>query len=154
MEKEQFGNMIRALNTVPAARTDPSRNPVAVYVARLGPGSRRTMTHGLRVVAEILTGTQTNPTTLPWHHIQYQHVQAIRARLAQDYSPATANKILSALRGVLKEAWRLKYIDSETYHRITDIERVSGDSVPAGRSLDTGELLALVNVCDGDTGPA
>ena len=125
-----------------------------MYLTSLGSGSRGAMAHGLRVVAEILTGTQTNPTTLPWHHIEYQHVQAIRARLAQDYSPATANKILSALRGVLKEAWRLKYIDSETYHRITDIERVSGDSVPAGRSLDTGELLALVNVCAGDTGPA
>ncbi len=129
---------------------DPARNPVAVYLARLGPGSRRTMSQALRVIAQILTGRDTNPMALPWHQIQYQHAQAIRAQLAERYAASTANKMLSALRGVLRESWRLGDMDSDTYHRVIDLEAIPGNSVPVGRSLKSGELLALVNVCADD----
>ena len=133
---------------------DLSRNPVTIYLASLAPGSRRTMTHGLRVVAEILTNQETDPITIPWYRIQYQHIQAIRTILAERYAHTTGNKILSALRGVLRETWRLGNIDGETYHRITDIKPIPGKTELVGRSLDPGELLALVNVCTQDNSTA
>ena len=133
---------------------DPSRNPVLVYLASLGQGSRRTMTHGLRVIAQILTKAETDPITIPWHRIQYQHVQAIRTILAERYAHTTGNKILSALRGVLRESWRLGDIDGESYHRITDIKPIPGKSELVGRSLDPCDLLALVAVCYGDPSSA
>ena len=45
--------------------------------------------------------------------IRYQHTEAIRVRIAQSYKPATANKILSALRQTLKQAWLLGQMTAE-----------------------------------------
>ena len=71
--------------------------------------------------------------TLNWAALRYQHTLAIRARLAADYAPATANKLLSALRGVLKEAWRLGQMSAEDYQRAVDLENIKAQN-PARRS--------------------
>ena len=92
----------------------PSANPVAVYLASLGSGSRRAMKQALKVITEMLTGTTTDPVSLPWWNLQYQHTQAIRSLLMERYSPASSNKMLAALRGVLRESWRLGYMDAES----------------------------------------
>src|SRR5438128_729996 len=39
-----------------ATRSDPSRSPVAVYLSRLAPGSRRSMLSSLRLLAGLLAG--------------------------------------------------------------------------------------------------
>ena len=132
----------------------PSQNPVAVYLASLGSGSRRAMKQALRVIAELLTGTESDPTTLPWWKIEYQHTQAIRSLLMEKYSPASANKMLAALRGVLRESWRLGFMDAEAFHRAIDIKTVKGSTIPKGRSLGSGEINALVAGCYGDPSPA
>src|SRR5438477_12880557 len=82
------------------------RHPAAVYLASLAPGSRRTMRQALDAVAGLLTSGQATAETLEWAALRYQHTQAVRAALAARYAPATANKTLAALRGVLREAWR------------------------------------------------
>jgi len=88
-----------AVDRVPA-----DRHPAAVYVASLAPGSRRTMRQALDTVAGLLTGGRANAETLSWPSLRYQHTQAVRAALAARYAPATANKMLAALRGVLRHA--------------------------------------------------
>ncbi|MCP4467661.1 MAG: hypothetical protein GY813_13035 [Halieaceae bacterium] len=95
------------------------QHPAAVYLARLGKGSRRTMRTALNTVAEIATGTP-DATVMPWSQLRYQHTAAIRATLAERYAPSTANKHLAALRGVLREAWRLGQLDGDDYHRAVD----------------------------------
>jgi site-specific recombinase XerD len=126
------------------------RHPAAVYLARLAPGSRRTMREALETIAEILTGGQSTMETLSWATLRYQHTQAIRAALAERYAPATANKMLAALRGTLREAWRLGEIAAEEYHRAVDLAPVRGETLPRGRALLTGELRALFGVCTTD----
>src|SRR5690606_55522 len=64
-------------------------HPVAVYLARLAPGSRRTMRQALDVVAGMLTDGQADAITLPWAHLRYEHTQAVRGRLAERFQPAT-----------------------------------------------------------------
>ena len=96
------------------------RNPAAVYLASLAPGSRRTMLQSLNTVAALLTGGKANARNLDWSRIRYQHSATIRAALAETFAPATTNKTLAALRCVLKEAWRLGLMNAEDFHRAAD----------------------------------
>lgn len=136
------------------AHHDETPSPAAVYLARLAPGSRRAQAGALAWLAREASGGTCGPEDLPWHELRYEHTQALRARLAERYAPATANRHLAALRGVLHQVWRLGLMDAETYHRATDLERVRGARVPAGRSLAMAELAALFEVCGRDCSPA
>ena len=89
----------------------------------------------------------------PWSELRPEHTAAVQARLTVQYSASTANKMLAALRGVLKACWRLGLIESEQYYRARDVGSVRGYSLPKGRCLSAGELRALFEVCD-DAAPA
>lgn len=144
------------LTTVSGLEARPlpaDQHPAVVYLARLAPGSRRTMAAALRRVACLVTGAPDSPDahlTFAWAALRYQHTAAIRARLAETAAPATANKVLAALRGVLREAWRLGLLEAEQYQRAVDLQPVKGSSPQRGRSLARGEVLALVAACQAD----
>lgn len=124
------------------------QNAAAVYIASLpAETGRRTQSQALRVIARVL-GVDFD--RLNWGALRYQHTAAIRARLAQNYAPATANKMLSALRQTLKQAWLLGQMTTEEYSRAIALEPVAGESLPAGRELSTGEILALLTTCQKD----
>lgn len=125
---------------------------VLIYLARLGPGSRRTMHGALATIARLLTKEQETAFTLKWEQLRYEQTQAIRAVLAQNYAPATANKMLAALRSVLRECWRLQLISKEDCDRACDLSPVKGTTLPRGRALHTGELRALFAACLAEEG--
>jgi hypothetical protein len=52
---------------------------------------------------------------LHWAVIRYQHTAAVGSRLLDRYAPATANRILSALRVVLEQIWLLGQMSAEDY---------------------------------------
>lgn len=131
----------------PAPEIGPTRNPVSVYLARLGPGSQRAQRAALETMARLLTTHQMAADELPWQCLDYQHTQALRAALAERFSPATANRHLAALRGVLREAWRLGLMSAEDLQRATDLASVRGERLPRGRALSRGELRALFESC-------
>jgi integrase len=123
---------------------DQARVPAACYLAKLAAGhSRRTMEQSLRVIAEEFSRGVCDAQTFPWDQLRYEHTQAIRAKLAERYAPATANKMLAALRGVLKECWRLGKLNVEELHRACDIEPIRGSRQPKGRALTKNELHLL-----------
>lgn len=131
------------------------RNPAAVYLARLSsPASRRTMRGALDTLARLTTAGRLGADTLPWGQLRYQHTSAMRAALANRYAPASTNKHLAALRGVLREAWRLGQMDADVYRRAIDVEPVRGERLPAGRELTGGELRALFELCAVAPAPA
>lgn len=102
--------MGRALvEVVEAAGLPSDRNPALVYLSHLAPSGRRTMAGALETVAHLASGGRLGAVDLPWHELRYQNTQAIRAVLAERYAPATVNKVLASLRGVLKEAWARSY---------------------------------------------
>lgn len=150
--------MTTALTTIsttdnqPPATTPASQNPAIVYLASLAEGSRRTMRGALCTIAELMTGSA-DIEAMPWAAMRYQHTQAIRAALAERYDAATANKMLSALRGALKAAWRLGLMTADEYLTATNIPTVKGSKPEqaAGRALTLGELMALVGVCNDGT---
>lgn len=112
------------------------------------------MRGALGTVSALLTRGRVAAESLDWAALRYRHTAAIRATLAERYGPAQVNKVLAALRGVLREAWRLGLTDSETYHQATDLPGVQGRTRPRGRALTLGELRALFAVCAEDKTPA
>jgi integrase/recombinase XerD len=124
------------------------QNAAAVYIASLPAATgKRTQAQALRVIARILN---TDIDRLNWGALRYQHTAAIRLTIAQSYKPATANKILSALRQTLKQAWLLGQMTAEHYSRAIELEPVTGETLPTGRELSTGEILALMITCQKD----
>jgi integrase len=105
------------------------------------------MAHALTLVAGLFGRTV---DALDWEALRYQHTQAVRARLASALAPATVNKTLAALRGVLREAWRLGLMDAEHYHRAADLPVLRGERLPRGRALARRELQRLFEACARD----
>lgn len=132
----------------------PDQNPAAVYVASLGgihSTGGRTQAQALKVVAQALN---TDLETLDWGALRYQHTAAIRARIAAAYAPATANKILSAIRQTLKHAWLLGQMSVDDYMRAAKLDPIEGETEPAGRYLEFDEIKAMIDVCRADKNTA
>ena len=92
------------------------RNPAAVYLAgKPSAAGRRGLLNALRRATRVLTGGRcSDPFAVDWPAVRYQHVAALRAILIEEGAkPASINLVLSAIRGTLKEAWRLKLITAE-----------------------------------------
>jgi site-specific recombinase XerD len=126
------------------------QNPAAVYLASLGERSRRTIGGDLNAIAGIVSGGRFDAFSLQWEWIRYRHTAAIRSLLLERYAPATANRMLSALRGVLKAAWRLGQMPTEEYHRAIDLPAIKGETLPRGRAITGGELRSLFVICAND----
>ena len=138
------------LPTLTAAPPLPaSRNPASVYLASLaeGPG-RASMISTLTNIAAVLGFTLED---CPWDELRHAHVAALRSRWQARYAPATCNKYLAAVRGVLRQAWLLGLIEGEEYHRAAAVRGVKGSRLPSGRALDAGELRALFEACMDDS---
>jgi integrase/recombinase XerD len=124
------------------------QHPAAVYLARLAPGSRRAMRQALATIAGLTNHTA---ESMPWSAVRYQHSQAIRTHLAEHYAPASTNKLLCALRGVLQECYRLGLMTAEDYYRASDVQSVKGSKLLRGRALTALELEHLFSICNTST---
>ena len=140
--------------TVLAAPGRLDQHPAAVYLAsKPSAVSRDGLRRSLNRAAKVLTADQVDDALrVDWSQLRYQHVAALSAHLReQKAAPATINHVLTAVRGVLREAWRLGLIDAETLARAVDVPNVKADQLPAGRHVDRGEVQALFSVCTADT---
>jgi len=106
--------LITTTGDIALKHTPASQHPALVYLAGLGERSRRPMRHALDVIAGLLTDGQADALTMPWTAIRFQHMALVRSRLAEHYKPASANRMLAALRGVLRAAWCLGEMDTDT----------------------------------------
>ncbi|NWF70826.1 MAG: tyrosine-type recombinase/integrase [Chloroflexi bacterium] len=150
-----------ALQTPPAAE----RHPAVVYLAALAsPQSVRTLRAALNRLADLLLPALAEslpPETrreryrlIQWEALRYAHTQALRARLLESGAPATANKTLAALRGVLGAAYEMGLMNGEDYQRAVRVKNVRSTTLPKGRDLKLGEIAALAAACKADPSPA
>jgi integrase/recombinase XerD len=128
----------------------PERHPVVAYLARLSAGSgRENMLRRLNIAAKLLS-PQAEAMNFPWHQLTYVTVMALRSALAQTKSVQTTNVTIHAVKGVLKECWRLEYLTAEQMMRASDVPSVRGVRLPTGRTLDEQELDTLLRSCRED----
>jgi len=124
-----------------------TQHPAAVYLSQLAPSSRRTMRQSLNAISSMLTNGTCDAMTLDWSKLRYQHTAALRAVFRDKYAPATANRMLSALRRVLQEARRLKLMDADDYDSAVDLKGIKSTQLLRGRALSESEVAALMDVC-------
>ncbi|HIF93988.1 MAG: tyrosine-type recombinase/integrase [Myxococcales bacterium] len=129
-------------------------DPAAAYLSQLGEGSRRTMREALARLAGWASQGRCDAHDLPWHNLRNEHTAALRTRLISSLAPATANKYLAALRGVLKQSWRQGQMSAEAYQRAIDLPPARGASPRKLPRLGLLELRQLAQACRGDKGPA
>ncbi len=132
------------------------QHPAAIYLAGLSTDTGRVSMKGtLEKIAAILTQGRATVAQVDWSKVRFQHATALRTKLLENgYKPATVNKYLSALRGVLKASWQLGQMMAEDYHKAVSVKGVKGQALPAGRELSPGELRSLLNGCAEDPGPS
>lgn len=116
-------------------------NLVEVYLSRWPKTSDtyKTMLSALNRVAEAL-GAE-DAASYPWHRLRYEVARSIPAALS-DLEPATINKLLAAVRGLLEVAKDTGAIPADEYARI-QLKNVRGSSEKAGDALldDKVELV-------------
>ncbi|WP_328817405.1 tyrosine-type recombinase/integrase [Nonomuraea cypriaca] len=139
----------------------PARDPYLLYLGRLGSAaSRRAMQICMDHLARMLTGDRLDDAAVtgqgqPWHHLRYEHTAWLREQVDQmDWSPAYRNKHLAALRGVLKEAWKLGLLSTDDHQRAVALAPFGGHREPAGQHVPDAVIGALINACDADRSPA
>jgi integrase len=132
------------------------QHPVLAYLGRLNtPISREAMLRRLNITARILSEGTLEALHFPWHQrLTYVVMLALRAKLMHAYAPQTCNMTLYAVKGVLKECWRLGYMTAEEHQRASDIPQVKGVRLPVGRALEGHELTQLLYPCQHDRRPA
>lgn len=123
-------------------------NPAQAYLSTLtSRKSRRTMYSFLNKVTLRFAGTSIDH--FDWSKLDRYAVRAVMEWLSQqDKAPATINTYLSALKGVAREAWLSKLIDSDTHQNIKAVKGNKGTRLPKGRALTHGELRALFSACE------
>jgi integrase len=149
-----FGHLmdVSAYQNVPI-----ERHPVAAYLARLSANSRPTMQTALAAAAYELTGDASCADQLPWHHLRFEDVQCLRMLLAPCYAPATTNRVLAAVRGVLRACQVLGYISAEQQMRLNSIPPVlksGGFNADVDITIREAEVKTLLHACHQDPRPA
>lgn len=122
-----------------------SEHPVVVYLAQLtSEDSVPAMKSSLGKIAALVDARAT-AESLPWHQLRFQHTQAIRAALVRSYGPRTVNRMLSALRGVMKAAWQLGQITTDDYRRAMDFKGLKTTGLPpSGRVVSIEEVRTVL----------
>lgn len=151
----------------------PRQNPARIYIVSLSKGSRPTMFSALAACATYLRSSAPEETwghlnarekrmlqeelidETPWHALRFQHIQALRAILSENYGAGTANKMMTAVKQTLHAAWNLGQMTTDDYMRAVDVKGLPGNVLDqaAGRCLRAGEKVALFKACTDDKKP-
>jgi integrase len=138
---------VAALAPVPGAPTTAA----GLYLARASAASRPTLRYSLARIAALVAeaaGRGAPPASaeaFPWHELRHPHVSALRGLLEARCAPATANRHLAALRGVLAALFDLGQVDAGELERCRRAARsVRGDSARAGREITQVEVEQLL----------
>lgn len=136
----------RSKSWIDAHRT-VRESPAAVYLGSLGAGSRRTMQQSLVAIAALLAGEGSDPVSLRWENLRRVDTVSIRSELRTRFAPATANKMLSALRGVLRTCRKMNLISETDYQTSASLEQIPAGIPSPARVVSTKEVTKLFKAC-------
>lgn len=98
---------------------------------------------------------------LPWHRLRMDTVLWLKSRASERQdagahvaNPASVNGLIHALRGIAREAFKLRLMPGEEYERIRLVPLIRYRRLEAGRSVRPAELAHLVQALIADPSPA
>lgn len=158
---------LHAALEMPAGGLRPvDRGPIAAYLATLSPSSHRVQRSALVCMARLLAGDHSVPGNHPnrgpadevalgaldagLYTLTAAHVDALRVKLLTFCGPATVNRYLAALRGVMQAARRLGIVTEERRADVAGVKGAREDAgkPPRGRAIEPAELRALMAAAD------
>lgn len=129
-------------------------NPASIYLSSLRSSKSRDGMRSLLNQAAAYFEKGMAFDTYDWTVLTYPQVLTFISYLFdKNRAPNTINTYLAAIKGVVKEAWKLGIMGIEQYHRIKEINRVSGSRVNTGRALSMDELNSMIDHCIAHEGP-
>lgn len=151
MSEPIAGAIVPAGTVIPAVPyAAPDQRAYVAWLAHFkSPEARRTMVPCLEWIAALLG--RESAAEVPWHALRYEHTSVIAGLIMeQAWSPSHRNKHLSALRGVIKQAWKLGLITSDERDRACDVESDKAKRLLAGRDIGADEVAGLLGACEAD----
>ena len=129
--------------------------PSSYYLATLGAGSQRATQSALSTLASLASKGMATPMSCPWWLWTPTLSAQIRAQLLKRYKPATINRHLTALRGVLKASWHLGLMTEKAYRQATAFSNEDVLLRPIGNQpLQNATLTKLFKTCTNGTARA
>ncbi|MCG7602132.1 site-specific integrase [Halomonas sp. McH1-25] len=84
-----------------------------------------------------------------WEDLSSEVVDELLAHLRDlELAGATRNSYRALLRGVAKEAWKLRLMDHETFELIKSVSAIRYRKLPGGKAHPERVIRALLDVCD------
>ena len=125
-----------------------SINPAKRYLLSLESEQSRSSMNSLLNVAAGYFEPDADLSTYDWSLLNIDDVYRLRDSLRRKKkAPSTINTYLAALKGVAKEAWRLKLISIDNYQQIKEIKRAKGARESTSRALSLKELNDMLDHC-------
>lgn len=116
------------------------------YLASLSAGSQRAMTQALATLARLATGDDdADPFEFDWISLDGDKALHLKRALTEQYAPATTNKMLAAMRGVMRAARDQGVIDEAHYQqiaRVRSVKVVPADDLPTLTQSQIRKLFA------------
>ncbi len=125
-----------------------STNPAKRYLLSLESEQSRSSMKSLLNVAAGYFERDADLSNYDWSLLDIEDVYRLRDSLRRKKkAPSTINTYLAALKGVAKEAWRLKLISIDNYQQIKEIKRAKGSRESTSRALSLKELNDMLDHC-------
>lgn len=128
-------------NLAPHTGVPSEQNAALVFLSSLTPGTLPAYRSALELFAQwLLKSKLAEPYDVPWGQLRYEHTSAFRSYLLTKNQASTVTKMLSAIRGVLKTAYRLNQISQDDYNKAIDLDRIRGNAKQMGRYIEGAEI--------------
>jgi site-specific recombinase XerD len=143
-------------------------SPAARYVRSLTTSAaRRSMASAISLAAELLTPDGLIPASrgrgrggnggerfaracaVPWHMLNTARLGELRSLLLErGLAPASVNRTLAAIKGVLNQCWLDGTLNADDLMRAKQtLKSVQGKTLPAGRMISRAEMGRLFDHC-------
>jgi integrase len=132
------------------------QNPYLVYLGGLDSSSHSTMISAAVLAVSVLSsGKLPSPEAFPWHTLDYAVVKRLKAILREmrdergkdRFASRTIDKVLSLVRGVMRQSWLLGQISDDAFHKILEVKPLNDKRVKVGHYVEREEIAALLRTC-------